>query len=190
LRAVYILLSLTRYRPDIDGLRAIAVAAVVAYHAFPEVVPGGFAGVDVFFVVSGYLITDIVSRAPFQAGGFYARRVRRLFPALAITLAGCLVLGWLALLPLEFASLGRHTTAGAAFAANFLLWHEAGYFDRAAETKPLLHLWSLAIEEQFYLVWPFVVVVARRMAVLTSFDYGHLTAKGAAWLVRAYPFDP
>jgi peptidoglycan/LPS O-acetylase OafA/YrhL len=156
-----------RYRPDIDGLRAVAVAGVLAFHAFPEAIPGGFVGVDVFFVVSGYLISGIVWRAlgdgSFSLGDFYARRVRRIFPALAVVLAASLVAGWFTLLPLEYARLGKHALAGATFASNFVLWGEAGYFDKAAELKPLLHLWSLAIEEQFYLVWPLMLLAARRL---------------------------
>lgn len=160
------------YRPAVDGLRGVAVLAVLGFHAFPENVAGGYVGVDVFFVISGFLITSIIARqllhADFSFADFYWRRVRRLFPALILVLAATLVLGWLLLLPNEFKQLGKHASAAAAFVANFALWRESGYFDTAAEFKPLLHLWSLGIEEQFYLVWPAVLVALwkRRTALL------------------------
>lgn len=151
-----------QYRPAIDGLRGVAVLAVLGFHAFPEIVSGGYVGVDVFFVVSGFLITGIIARqlrhADFSFADFYWRRVRRLFPGLVLVLAATLALGWFLLLPHEFKQLGKHASAAAAFLANFALWRESGYFDTAAEFKPLLHLWSLGIEEQFYLVWPAVLV--------------------------------
>jgi len=154
------------YRADIDGLRAIAVLAVVAYHFFPRLLPAGFAGVDVFFVISGYLISGIildrVKEQRFSLLDFYARRIRRIFPALAIVLVACIAIGWKVLYFDEFEMLGRHVAAGAGFATNIVLWSEVGYFDPAAETKPLLHLWSLGVEEQFYLVWPVVLALACR----------------------------
>jgi peptidoglycan/LPS O-acetylase OafA/YrhL len=155
-----------KYRPDIDGLRAVAVASVVAYHAFPKALPGGFVGVDIFFVISGFLITTIILQS--QAAGdfsyrdFYARRVRRIFPALMLVLAATLAFGWYVLLNREFVELGKQAAGGAAFIANFVFWGEAGYFDTAAETKPLLHLWSLGIEEQFYIFWPPLLALAWR----------------------------
>jgi peptidoglycan/LPS O-acetylase OafA/YrhL len=151
------------YRADIDGLRAVAVVLVVAFHAFPTVVTGGFVGVDVFFVISGYLITGIIlselGSSTFGVAGFYGRRVKRLVPALAAVLAGVLAIGWSQLLPATYQSLGLHALAGALFFPNFLSWGEVGYFDAAAATKPLLHLWSLGVEEQFYLVWPLLLLV-------------------------------
>jgi peptidoglycan/LPS O-acetylase OafA/YrhL len=154
------------YRPDIDGLRALSVIAVVLFHGFPALMPGGFIGVDVFFVISGFLITASI-RADMEAGefrlrDFWARRIRRIFPALLTVLAAVLGLGWLYLLPTEFDALKSHTIWGLGFAANFKLNGETGYFDTAAELKPLLHLWSLAIEEQFYVVWPVVAWAAFR----------------------------
>ena len=151
------------YRPEIDGIRAFAVAAVILYHAFPEVFRGGFLGVDIFFVISGYLITGIL-RKDAENGSvnlprFYARRIRRIFPALAVVLCCSLCLGWAALLPDEYRTLGKHIAGGAFFVDNILLWREAGYFDAESAAKPLLHLWSLGIEEQYYLVFPLVVAL-------------------------------
>lgn len=157
-------LSHPKYRPDIDGLRAVAVLSVVAFHAFPDWIKGGFIGVDVFFVISGYLISTIIfsnlERGSFRFGEFYARRIKRIFPALILVLLGCFTLGWFALLADEYKQLGKHIAAGAGFISNLVLWNEAGYFDNSAETKPLLHLWSLGIEEQFYIVWPLLLWLA------------------------------
>ncbi len=159
-------LSHPKYRPDIDGLRAVAVLAVVAFHAFPNWINGGFIGVDIFFVISGYLISTIIfenlDRGSFSFATFYARRIKRIFPALLFILLVCFTFGWFALLADEFKQLGKHIAAGASFISNLVLWHEAGYFDNAAETKPLLHLWSLGIEEQFYAVWPLLLWLAWR----------------------------
>lgn len=153
-----------RYRGDIDGLRAIAVLSVVGFHAFPRWVKGGFVGVDIFFVISGFLISNIIfsnlDRGRFTFREFYARRIRRIFPALAVVLIACYAFGWFALLAVEYKQLGRNIAAGAGFVSNLLSWSEAGYFDIAADTKPLLHLWSLGIEEQFYLLWPLMVYLA------------------------------
>jgi peptidoglycan/LPS O-acetylase OafA/YrhL len=156
------------YRPDIDGLRAIAVLAVLIFHAFPDVLPSGFVGVDIFFVISGYLITSILLRqlaiGQFSIAHFYAQRIKRIFPALTLVLTFCLCVGWVALTSGEYRQLGRYTAGGAAFLNNFLFWKDAGYFDTAAVTKPLLHLWSLAIEEQFYLLWPILLWLAHKMS--------------------------
>jgi peptidoglycan/LPS O-acetylase OafA/YrhL len=149
------------YRADIDGLRALAVLAVLLFHAFPNVLPGGFIGVDIFFVISGYLITQIIlaelDSGRFTAASFYARRMRRIFPALIIVLIATFALGWNYFLPPELSSLARNILASALFSANLMLLSEVGYFDIAAHLKPLLHLWSLGIEEQFYLVWPLLL---------------------------------
>jgi peptidoglycan/LPS O-acetylase OafA/YrhL len=154
-------LSHPQYRPDIDGLRAVAILAVVAFHAFPNWVNGGFIGVDIFFVISGFLISTIImgslERDSFSFVDFYKRRIRRIFPALALVLAACFAFGWFVLLPDEYMQLGKHIASGAGFVSNFALWSESGYFDNAADTKPLLHLWSLGIEEQFYIVWPLLL---------------------------------
>lgn len=165
-----------KYRPEIDGLRAVAVILVIAFHLFPRYVPGGFVGVDVFFVISGYLITGIIAggvkEGNFTFAEFYRRRARRIFPAMAIVLAASLAAGWAMLLPSEYAALAREALAGAAFVPNLLFWYQSGYFDAGAVTKPLLHLWSLGIEEQFYLVWP--------LAVVWLFKTGHSLRKWAA----------
>jgi peptidoglycan/LPS O-acetylase OafA/YrhL len=154
------------YRPDIDGLRAIAVLAVIAFHAFPAWVRGGFVGVDVFFVISGYLIITILlsgmERDSFRFSQFYMRRIRRIFPALIVVLLACVVAGWLVLFSSEYKALGKHVAGSAAFVSNFVLWSEAGYFDKAAATKPLLHIWSLGIEEQLYIVWPLLLYLTWR----------------------------
>jgi peptidoglycan/LPS O-acetylase OafA/YrhL len=156
----------TRYRPDIDGLRAVAVLGVVAFHAFPRWLHSGFVGVDVFFVISGYLISSIIYNAlrvgRFSYIEFYMRRIRRIFPALLVVLALSVVAGWVLLLPDEYKQLGREVAAGAGFAANFLFWSQSGYFDTQAAVKPLLHLWSLGIEEQFYLIWPLLLAFLYR----------------------------
>lgn len=150
-----------KYRSDIDGLRALAILPVVAYHAFPRYAPGGFIGVDIFFVISGYLISLIIFRSmlnnEFSFAEFYAHRIRRIFPALILVASACYAVGWFVLLPDEFKQLGKHIAAGMGFVQNFVLWGEAGYFDVASEQKPLMHVWSLAVEEQFYLIFPFLV---------------------------------
>lgn len=152
------------YRADVDGMRAIAVIAVILFHASPRLLPGGFLGVDVFFVISGFLISSLIlrglERGSFSFADFYVRRIKRIFPALTLVLAGTLAIGTVVLLADELKQLGWHIAAAAIFVPNVLLWSEAGYFDRASELKPLLHLWSLGVEEQFYLVWPLLVVAA------------------------------
>lgn len=150
-----------KYRPDIDGLRAIAILAVIVFHAFPKKMPGGFVGVDIFFVISGFLISTIIfsglERRSFSLIEFYIRRVIRIFPALILVLVSSLVFGWVVLFSDEYKQLGLHVSGGSGFIQNLILWNESGYFDHSAETKPLLHLWSLAIEEQFYIFWPLLL---------------------------------
>ncbi|MGH6767767.1 MAG: acyltransferase family protein [Xanthobacteraceae bacterium] len=154
----------TEYRADIDGLRAVAVLLVVAFHAFPKHVTGGFVGVDIFFVISGFLISGIIYKGladgDFGFLAFYARRIKRIFPALIVVLIASAIVGWLILFPFDYRVLGKHIAAGAGSVENFAYLQEAGYFDTAAELKPLLHLWSLGVEEQFYIVWPLLVVLA------------------------------
>ena len=160
--------KISHYRADIDGLRALAILSVVGYHGFPQMVRGGFTGVDVFFVISGYLISGLIlgdlERGRFSFRRFYARRFRRIFPALIVVLGASLLYGAVALAPDEFRELGKQAAAAAAFGSNILQWTEAGYFDQQAATKPLLHLWSLGVEEQFYIVWPVILVLAYRRA--------------------------
>ena len=157
----------TKYRPDVDGLRAIAVMLVVIFHAFPEAMPGGFIGVDIFFVISGFLITGIIVREldqeRFSLLAFYNRRIRRIFPALIVVLCVTLVLGWLWMLPAAYAQLSSDVFASAAFFANIALLLQSGYFDLESARKPLLHLWSLGIEEQFYLLWPLMLMLVARL---------------------------
>lgn len=139
---------------------------VLHFHAFPDAMPGGFVGVDVFFVISGFLITGIIARelelGRFSLVEFYNRRIRRIFPALIVVLCATLMLGWFWMLPQAFAQLGSDTFASAAFLANIALLLQSGYFDVESAKKPLLHLWSLGIEEQFYLFWPLLLMLAAR----------------------------
>jgi len=180
------------YRPDIDGLRALAVVAVVGFHAFPRGVAGGFVGVDVFFVVSGYLISGILfrerDRGSIDLADFYARRIRRIFPALAAVLAAVAAMGWFVLTNDDLRALEKHIAGGAFFASNFVLLREAGYFDAPSRLKPLLHLWSLGIEEQFYLLWPPLVYacwkwranVGRVAAAIVAASFAASWALGAS----------
>ena len=154
------------YRLDIDGLRAWAVLSVVIYHFFPHILPGGFIGVDVFFVISGFLIARIIlqqfNENRFSFVDFYARRIRRIFPALFVVLSITFLYGAGVLFEKEFQHLSKHILGGAGFAANFVLLSESGYFDTDSAQKPLLHLWSLGIEEQFYIVFPCVLFWAHK----------------------------
>jgi peptidoglycan/LPS O-acetylase OafA/YrhL len=187
-------LSHPKYRPDIDGLRAIAVLSVVIYHAFPDTLKAGFMGVDIFFVISGYLISSIIfeniDRGSFSFGQFYGRRIKRIFPALTLVLLSCLVFGWFGLLGDEYKQLGKHMAAGAGFVSNFFLWQESGYFNNAAETKPLLHLWSLAIEEQFYIVWPLIVWVTWKRKWLFLIVFMGLGVASFAYNAHLVRLDP
>jgi len=172
------------YRPDVDGLRAVAIGSVLLFHLAPHLLPGGFVGVDIFFVISGFLISGLIFKGLaagcFSFIDFYARRIRRIFPALTAVLLAVWLLGWLKLLPDEYRSLTKHIAAGSVYLSNVLLFKESGYFDLTATSKPLLHLWSLGVEEQFYILWPLVLSVtwrARRvwpwlaLLALLSFSY-------------------
>ena len=151
------------YRPDIDGLRAIAIISVLAFHAFPQTVQGGFVGVDIFFVISGFLISNIIfndlQNNTFSFIDFYQRRIRRIFPALLTVLFSSYCVGYILFTPIEFEYLNQIIAAGSAFVANIILWKKSGYFDIASELKPMLHLWSLSVEEQFYMIWPLMMVL-------------------------------
>lgn len=172
-------MSKLNYRPDIDGLRAIAILSVVLYHFFPSFLPGGFTGVDIFFVISGYFITKIIlkelSQGNFTFWGFYKRRILRIFPALITVFVVFLIFGWGVLFQDEFQNLGKHIFGGSFFISNFILWRESGYFDSAADLKPFLNLWSLAIEEQFYLGWPIFLVLCMKLKRPKFIFWGTLT---------------
>lgn len=154
------------YRREIDGLRAVAVLPVILFHAGFQVFSGGFVGVDVFFVISGYLITSIILREQdegrFSILAFYERRARRILPALFVVLLACLPFAWAWMLPGQLQDFGESLAAIALFSSNFFFATENGYFARSAELKPLLHTWSLAVEEQFYLVFPLLLLALRR----------------------------
>ncbi|MDF0668179.1 MAG: acyltransferase family protein [Nitrospira sp.] len=152
------------YRPEIDGLRAIAVIPVILFHAGFQLFSGGFVGVDIFFVISGYLITTIIL-ADLEAGrfsilNFYERRARRILPALYLVMASCLPFAWLWLMPSDAKELSKSVMAGLVFVPNIFFWRQSDYFDTATELKPLLHTWSLGVEEQFYVLFPLVLMFA------------------------------
>ena len=154
----------TSYLPEIDGLRAFSIIFVITYHAFPDLLKSGYIGVDIFFVISGFLITNYIiknlEKGQFSPIEFFGRRIRRLFPTLIIVMGSSIVFGWFVLLDGEYKQLGNHIASSSAFFVNFILASESGYFDNSAETKPMLHLWSLAVEEQFYIVWPIILCIA------------------------------
>ena len=154
-----------RYRADIDGLRAIAVSSVVLFHAFPgPILSGGFTGVDVFFVISGYLITRIIasemSNSSFSLLNFYERRIKRIVPALVVVLLTSLAVGWFVLQPGAYHSMALSAIYAVFSFSNLFFLNHTGYFDAAAHTMPLLHTWSLGVEEQFYIIWPALLSAA------------------------------
>ena len=157
-----------RYRPDVDGLRAVAIVPVVLFHYGAPGFSGGFTGVDVFFVISGFLITSLIlaelREGSFSIANFYERRIRRIFPALFLVIAACAVAGYVLLFPLAYDNFGETAMTTSLFVSNFKFWLETGYFDLAASAKPLLHTWSLAVEEQFYLFWPVLLAALWAMA--------------------------
>jgi peptidoglycan/LPS O-acetylase OafA/YrhL len=191
------------YRADIDGLRAIAVTLVICFHASSQLVSGGFIGVDVFFVISGFLIGGNLFRAihddQYDLIDFYRRRILRIFPALLAVFVLSSIAGWFLLAPVDLALLGKHIGASAAFFSNLLYWTEAGYFDNDALTKPMLHLWSLGVEEQFYLVVPLVFPLYRKhprlfsaflwLTMLLMLFYSQYAAKQSAALAYFSPLS-
>jgi peptidoglycan/LPS O-acetylase OafA/YrhL len=178
-----------QYRPEIDGLRAIAVLPVIFFHAWPHALSGGFVGVDVFFVISGYLITSIIisqkQAGTFTLATFYERRARRILPALFVVMAACLPFAWMWMFPEEMKDFSRSLMAVSGFVSNILFWRESGYFVTAAELKPLLHTWSLAVEEQFYVLYPlFLIFLYRfgwRWVVGAMFVVFVVSFAGAQW---------
>lgn len=151
------------YRAEIDGLRALAIIPVILFHAGFETFSGGFVGVDVFFVISGYLITTIIlselDQGKFSIVNFYERRARRILPALFLVMLVCIPFAWFWLLPSDMKDFSQSLVAVSMFASNILFWSESGYFDAAAELKPLLHTWSLAVEEQYYVLFPLFLML-------------------------------
>lgn len=169
-----------RYRSDIDGLRAVAVLSVVFFHLFKQALPGGYLGVDMFFVLSGYLITAIIwmemRENRFSVVRFYDRRIRRIMPALLALLAAVTLICALLLLPSDLIGYGKSLLATLVFAANVYFWRDTDYFSPAAEQKPLLHIWSLGVEEQFYILFPLILVLlARWRAHRALYAIGALT---------------
>ena len=158
-----------KYRPGIDGLRALAVLPVILFHAGFEWFSGGFVGVDIFFFISGYLITTIIisemAEGKFSIVNFYERRARRIIPALFFVMAACLPFAWLWLTPIDLKDFGQSLIAVSIFISNTLFWWESGYFDTAAELKPLIHTWSLAVEEQYYILFPVFLILTWRLGI-------------------------
>ena len=158
-----------QYRAEIDGLRALAVLPVILFHAGFEWFSGGYVGVDVFFVISGYLITTIIisemAKDKFSIVNFYERRARRILPALFFVMAVCIPFAWLWLTPNDLKDFGQSLVAVSTFSSNILFWQESGYFNTAAELKPLLHTWSLAVEEQYYILFPIFLMLTWRLGI-------------------------
>ena len=157
------------YRREIDGLRAVAVIPVILFHAGFQTFSGGYVGVDVFFVISGYLITSIIitemEKGTFSLAHFYERRARRILPALFLVMLVCLPLAWLWLVPNDMKEFSKSLRYVSGFISNFLFYKQSGYFDTAAELKPLLHTWSLAVEEQYYVFFPLLLMITWRLGI-------------------------
>ena len=176
------------YRKDIDGLRAIAVLSVFAFHVSPTRFKGGFVGVDIFFVISGFLISSIIyselQSDAFSIVEFYVRRVRRIYPALLLVLVAVGIAGWLFLLPSDFVALGKQIVGSSTFSANFVFWRQSGYFSPDAALKPLLHLWTLAVEEQYYLIFPLICIAFYRSRSRWTLPAAFLAIAGVSMLVN------
>jgi peptidoglycan/LPS O-acetylase OafA/YrhL len=157
----------TAYRPEVDGLRALAVVPVILFHARFKAFSGGFVGVDVFFVISGYLISTILlkelERGQFSIARFYERRARRIVPALTVVTLSCVPFAWMWMLPDEFHRFGQSMIAVGAFVSNIFFWKTTDYFSPNAEQQPLLHTWSLAVEEQYYILFPLFLALCWRL---------------------------
>ena len=157
------------YRPEIDGLRALAVLPVILFHAGFSAFSGGYVGVDVFFVISGYLITSIIiyeiADEKFTILNFYERRARRILPALFFVMAACIPFAWFWFLPEDLIKFSQSLIAVSAFVSNILFWKQSGYFAGATELMPLLHTWSLAVEEQYYILFPIFLMIAWRLGL-------------------------
>lgn len=185
-----------RYRPEIDGLRAISVLAVIFWHAEFKIFPGGFIGVDVFFVISGYLITQLIVRdlqeGTFSFLRFYERRARRILPALFLVILCCIPFALAWMMPAELNAYSKSVVSAVLGASNFLFWKQSGYFDQYAELKPLLHTWSLGLEEQFYLVFPMGLVLlwrlGRRNVIWSIAVAAVLSFAFCEYARRVYPF--
>ncbi len=183
------------HRPEIDGLRAVAVLPVILFHAHVPGFSGGFVGVDVFFVISGFLITTIIAEAlddgRFSFLDFYARRARRILPALTVVVLATLPAAWLIMLPEAFKQFAESVAAVGGFSSNVLFWMKSGYFDTAAELKPLLHTWSLAVEEQYYVLFPaFMLALWRfgRASVVYALTSIFVISLGLSqWMAHAHP---
>ena len=162
-------MSIIKYRPAIDGLRAIAVISVLIFHLDKRLLPGGFVGVDIFFVISGYLITSIIiadcANGKFSFAQFYQRRISRIYPAFFIVSIAILIASFLLYLQQDFASAGATVMAAAFSVTNFKFLLQGNYFEVSQDAQPLLHFWSLAVEEQFYIVFPLIVYLAFRFKV-------------------------
>jgi peptidoglycan/LPS O-acetylase OafA/YrhL len=191
-------MSSLRYRADIDGLRAIAVSSVVVFHAWGAALPGGFVGVDVFFVISGYLITKILAQeiagGRFSLLAFYERRIKRIIPALFMVLAASLAAGWVLLMPGDYEAMAWSAIYAVLSLSNVFFLDHTGYFDAAAQEMPLLHTWSLGVEEQYYLVWPLLLMglfwVARRLRVPIALPVLVLAGGAFAYSVWLTVHDP
>jgi peptidoglycan/LPS O-acetylase OafA/YrhL len=158
-----------KYNPSLDGLRGVAITLVLLFHIWPDTFSFGYMGVDIFFVLSGFLITQIIytklENDTFSFKEFYRNRVRRIFPAMIVVLLVAFFIGYLFMFPSELKSLGQHMKTSVLFWQNFRLMEEVGYWDKAAELKPLLHFWSLSIEEQFYIFWPIILVLIYKFRI-------------------------
>jgi peptidoglycan/LPS O-acetylase OafA/YrhL len=178
-----------QYRREVDGLRALAVLPVIFFHAGFGAFRGGFVGVDIFFVISGYLITSILiaeaSSNTYSLINFYERRARRILPALFVVMFTCLPFAWAWMTPQELKGLSQSVAAVCAFASNIYFWRYSGYFESASELKPLLHTWSLAVEEQFYLFFPVLIAIIWRYGRRWVWGMLGLIALGSLLWLRA-----